>query len=155
MWCCKKNSFYEGLRVGDPVLVFASTKLVGRGNTGRVMYVFVIEQKFSVLWYLRQRQYQHRFDSTYDTSTTPWTRNENGGPWHRGDGNDKRQKNGSNDYERDQTRKWVMASKKFRDFSTSPKLLPLHLQHLVHKSQGYCKQTRHTDAEDVIAHYNL
>ena len=149
------HSFYAGIRVGDVVLVFATTKITGKGNYGRVMYVYVVEEQWPVVWYLNQEQYARRFDSTYDTSTTRWTRNSNGGPWHRGDSNDTRQKNGTNDYERDQTRQTVLVSRQYRDFSSAPVPLPAHLAHLTHKSVGYCKQTRDTDVADVIAHFSL
>jgi hypothetical protein len=119
------------------------------------MYVFVIEEQWGVLWYLNQKQYAGRFDSTYDTSTTPWTRNSNGGPWHRGDDKDKRQKSGMNDFERDQTRQTVLVSRRYRDFSSAPVPLPAHLAHLTHKTVGYCKQTRDTDVAGVIAHFSL
>jgi hypothetical protein len=141
--------------VGDVVMAFATTKITGKGNYGRVMYVFVIEKQWQVLWYLNQKQYAGRFDNTYDTSTTPWTRNENGGPWHRGDDKDKRQKSGMNDFERDQTRQTVLVSRRYRDFSSAPVPLPVHLAHLSHHWMGCCKQTRDTDVSDVIAHFSL
>jgi hypothetical protein len=137
------------------MLVFASTKYTGKGNTGRVMFACVVTELMPVRTYLNHPEFQRRFDCTFDTSTVPWTRNENGGPWHRGDHNDNRQKSGLNDYERDQTRETVLLSRRFRDFSRAPVPMPDNLQHLVHKSIGCTKRTGPGDVEAVVKYFNL
>ena len=149
------NSFYANLAEGDVVLVFATTKITGKGNFGRVMYVFVVEERWPVKWYLTQKQFQNRYDNMYDTSKTPWARNTNGGPWHRGDEADTRQDGGLNDFERDQTRTVVLMSRRYKDVSDRPQALPPQLKHLVHSSQGCCKTTLPHDAANVIAHFGL
>ena len=119
------------------------------------MYVFVVELLWEVKWYMNQKQYQNRYDNMYDTSKTPWARNTNGGPWHRGDDADTRQDGGLNDFERDQTRRLVLVSRRYKDSSNGPEALPAHLAHLSHSSQGCCKITLPQDAANVIAHFSL
>jgi hypothetical protein len=161
MWCCKENVFYRSVVVGDVMVVFASTKVTGKGNFGRVMFVCVWTSIVGVVQYLSNPAYMGRFDCTFDVSTVPWVRREGleyGGLWHRGDENDKRQKVGSmNDHERDQLRTTVLLSTRYRDFHTAPVALPAHLVHLVHKTQSYAKHVnaRPGDAAAVIAHFGL
>ena len=139
MWCCKSTSFYETVCVHDIMIVFKSS--VGGSPEGLVVDVCIWTGGVSVRTYLSSPTYQHRFDCMYNPSSSPMARNANGGPWHRGDSNDNRQGNGMTGYEYDHTRRLVLLSTRFCDFHDSPKPLPPHLPHLVHKGRGCSKRT--------------
>jgi hypothetical protein len=158
MWCCKLTSYYRTARVGDLMIVFASANKKKNQVTGRVMFVCQWTGIVDVATYLNDDQHKGRFDCMYDTSTTPWTRNDNGGPWHRGDKNDTRRgknKDGVNDYEYDQTRARVLMSTNFRDYHNNPRPMPPHLQHLVHKGIGCSKKNTVADECAVRAYFGL
>jgi len=152
MWCCKLTSYYTHVRVGDMMIVFASKTTHKR--TGLVMYVCRWTEILDVHAYLNDPQYRHRYDCMYNTITSPWTRNENGGPWHRGDHNDTRRgKRNITDFEYDQTRTRVLLSTQFVDMHANPQPLPRHLEHLTHTGIGCSKRCREGDAEALRAWY--
>ena len=156
MWCCKPPSFYRTIKVGSLMIAFASASEKKKKPSGRVMFVCQWTDKIPVVQYLNDPRYRHRFDCMYDTTTTPWTRNENGGPHHRGDHMDTRRGKGKmTDCDLDQTREWVLMSTNFRDYHSNPRPMPAHLRHIVHKGIGCCKTNTVADECAVRAYFGL